>query len=188
MKFLRIVLIALLPTQAFAAPALTQSDLKFMISACFDMFYAPAGQVYKIDRARMARLGYKPVKDDASYYEAYRTTDDASKLRRRDKDLLPVFEARRHNRKPNDLTFKSCQIKPGTTNGITGAKALELLHAEAKRRGFKPTRDKKGKPIWLRGAVGLNLDVTVYASRGKDIRNSAPEYLYVDGVHSRKMP
>lgn len=187
------LLLAILPTQALANAKLSERDLQYLIKTCFQTLYHPGGQPFQVDRKRLSAMGFSSIKDDTGAFKAQRVLSEKI-MRFKKVRFGPMFEARRNKKKPSALLHKLCTISGGGDGvpvpftNVSGAKAQSMLEVEAKRLGFKPFGNNKGKVVWIKGDVAVFLTVTFPIKRGGAVDPKQPvSYIYVDGVHPKNL-
>ena len=195
MKTLRIlaVLLAVLPTLSLAGGKLSTNELKYLVKTCFSSFYHPGGKPFQVDRPRFRSMGFTTIKDDRGKFEAYRLLSEKS-VGFKHARFGPRIEIRRNKRNPDKLLHKSCTITGDKLSGgaafitnVSSRQVQSVLHAEAKRLGFKPFKNRKGKVVWIKGDIAVFLDVTFSFAAGGVLGDQPPSVIYVDGVHPKDL-
>ena len=189
MTFLRAFLLclAVLPTQAFAVGPIAPKELPALIDTCFKSFSNPSGQPFKVDRARLARIGFVLKQDDAVKFEAFKPTMRI-KVVGGTKDRGATFEIRRHKRKSDLLRHKACTISGDFITTATVTQARNMLVKQAARNGFRKMINARGNEIWVNGDVVVHLSVLYLLNGGKTPDTTVPRSIIVDGAHEKEWP
>ena len=187
------LLLVLAPTPTLANGNISSSEMSYLIKTCFETFYHAGGQPFQVDRKKFASMGFTTLRDDAGEFEAQEIVSEQIRSFQKIRSG-PMFRARRNAKKPTRLLNKSCRISGGDSGyhapftSLSSIKVQSMLEAEAKRRGFKPYRNAKGKVVWIKGDVAVFLTLTFPVAQGQSADGKQPpSFVYVDGVHPKDL-